>query len=70
MPALSNAQLEIIKMFHKDQTEEELTELKQVLSEYLANKLAKALEQESGEKGYTRDIVDGWKNEHFRTPYR
>lgn len=70
MPALSNAQLEIIKMFHKDQTEEELTELKQVLSEYLANKLAKALEQESVEKGYTREIVDGWKNEHFRTPYR
>jgi len=70
MPALSNAQLEIIKMFHKEQTEEELLELKQVLSEYLASKLTRALEQESVEKGYTRETVDGWKNEHFRTSYK
>lgn len=70
MPALSNAQLEILKMFHKEQTEEELLELKQVLSEYLANKLTKTLERESVEKGYTSEIVDSWKNEHFRTPYK
>ncbi len=70
MAALNNAQLEIIKMFRKDQTEEELLELKQVLSEYLANKLIKAIEEESVEKGYTREIVDSWKDEHFRTAYK
>lgn len=70
MAALNNAQLEIIKMFHRDQTEEELLELKQLLSEYLANKLVKAIEKDSAEKGYTKEIVDGWKDEHYRTSYK
>jgi len=70
MAALNNAQLEIIKMFHKDQTAEELLELKQVLSEYLANRLVKAIETESAAKGYTREVADSWKNEHYRTPYK
>ncbi len=70
MAGLNNAQLEIIKMFHENQTDEELYEIKQVLSEYLAKKLMKEIEAESIEKGYTPEIIDGWKDEHFRTPYK
>ncbi len=69
MPALNNAQLEILKMFREDQSKEELYEIKQVLSEYLAKKLMKEIEAESIEKGYTPEVIDSWKDEHFRTPY-
>ncbi len=70
MPSLNNAQLEILKLFRENQSEEELYEIKQLLSEYLANKLMKEVEKESLEKGYTPEIVDGWKDEHFRTAYK
>lgn len=70
MGALNNAQREIIKMFHKDQTEEELFELKKVLSEYLANKLTKGIAEESVKRGYTNEVLNTWKDEHFRTPYK
>ncbi|MCW3112961.1 MAG: hypothetical protein JWR18_1357 [Segetibacter sp.] len=70
MPALSNAQLEILKLFHENQSQEELYEIKQLLSEYLANKLMKEIGKESLEKGYTPEIIESWKDEHFRTPYR
>ena len=69
MPALNNAQLEILKLFCENQSDEELHEIKQVLSEYLANKLMKEIEKESIEKGYTPEIIDSWKDEHFRTPH-
>ncbi len=70
MASLSNAQLEIIKMFDKNQSEQEFIELKQVLSEYLANKLTKEIERESTEKGYTKEVVNTWKEEHYRTAYK
>lgn len=70
MNTLSNAQLEIIKMFEPDQSEEELRELKEALSQFLAKKLAREVLKESQEKGYTPEQIDNWKNEHFRTPYK
>lgn len=69
MISLNKTQKEILKMFDENQTEEDLAEIKQLLSEYLANKLMKEIEKESIEKGYTREIIDSWKDEHFRTPY-
>lgn len=68
--SLTNAQMQILRMFDKNLSEQELLELRQVLSEFLANKLTKSLEQECIEKGYTREIIDSWKDEHFRTPYK
>lgn len=69
MIKLNKTQKEILKMFHENQAEEELFEIKQILSEYLAKKLMKEIEKESIEKGYTPEIIDSWKDEHFRTPY-
>lgn len=70
MPALNNAQLEILKLFKYEMSEDELLEIKQLLSEYLAQKLMKEIEKESVEKGYTPEIIESWKDEHFRTQYR
>jgi hypothetical protein len=69
MIQFNNAQKEILKMFDENQSEEELSELKQILSEYIAAKLMKEIERESIEKGYTPQIIDTWKDGQFRTPY-
>jgi hypothetical protein len=70
MPVFSNAQMEIIKLFRRERSEEELFELKQVLSNFLAKKLTDAVDEIAKEKGYTPEIMASWKDEHFRTPYK
>ena len=69
MIELNKTQKEILKIFHENQSEEELFEIKQLLSEYLAKKLMKELKTESIEKGYSSEIIDSWKDDHFRTSY-
>jgi hypothetical protein len=39
MPALNNIQIEILKLFRNDQSEEELQEIRSLLITYLASKL-------------------------------
>ena len=64
--ALNNTQLEILKMFSNDQTEEELQEIRSLLIAYLANKVTFEADKAFDEKGYTEDVFENWKKEHFR----
>jgi hypothetical protein len=66
MPALNNAQLEILKLFHENQSEEELLEIKKLLSDYLFRRAIKLADEAFDEKGYTADDIETWKNEHSR----
>ena len=65
MPALNNAQIEILKLFSHQNTEEELRELKQLLINFLSKKLVKALD-ESIDKKSNLENLNNWKDEHFR----
>ena len=64
--ALNNTQLEILKLFRNDQTEEELQEIKSLLIAYLANKVTIEADKAFGEKDHTGAIFEKWKQEHFR----
>lgn len=66
MPALNNAQLEILKLFKYERTEEELFELKKFLSEFLFNKAIALADEVYDEKGYTPQDIENWKDEHTR----
>ncbi len=66
MGALNNAQLEILKLFKYEKTDEELAELKQVLVDYLFNKAIAEADKVHLEKGYTTQDVEQWKDEHTR----
>ena len=67
MPAaLNNTQLEILKMFRNNQSEEDLQELKSLLIAYLSNKAVAEADKAFVEKGYASSIFESWKNEHFR----
>lgn len=67
MPAaLNSIQLEILKMFRNNQSEEELQEIKSLLINYLSNKAVAEADNAFVEKGYTPEVFESWKNEHFR----
>ena len=64
--ALTSIQLEILKLFRNDQPDEELLEIKSLLTAYLAAKVTSEADKAFQEKGYTADIFDKWKREHSR----
>jgi hypothetical protein len=64
---LNDIQLEILKLFNNQQTEEELQEIKSLLIAYLADKVVREADKAFDERGYDPSIVfEQWKDEHFR----
>jgi len=51
-PSLSNAQLELLKLFSRDFSETDLLELKKVLVKFLAQKAIRAANKTMDEKGW------------------
>jgi len=66
MPALNNVQIEILKLFKHEKSEEELFEIKKILSDYLFDKAIHLADEAFEEKGYTLTEVEKWKDEHTR----
>ncbi len=67
MPAaLNSTQLEILKMFSNEQSEEELQEIKSLLIAYLSNKVVNEADKVSAERQYNSATFESWKHEHFR----
>ncbi len=64
--ALNSAQLEILNLFAHNQSEEDLKELKSLLITYLSDKVTREADKEFEKKGYTFEIFEKWKKEHFR----
>ena len=58
--------MEILKLFYENQPDEELHEIKQVLSEYLFRKAVKLADEAFEEKGYTTKDIEEWKDEPSR----
>ncbi|MGC4038867.1 MAG: hypothetical protein QM764_23115 [Chitinophagaceae bacterium] len=63
---LNNTQLELLKLFSYDQSEEDLKELKSLLTAYLADKVVREADKSFAEKNYTTEIFETWKHEHYR----
>lgn len=55
---LSNAQLELLRLFSSDLSPQDLLELKRVLVEFLAHKAIQAANSVRDEKGWTQEDVD------------
>ena len=66
---LSNAQLEILKLFSREMSEEDLLDLKRTLVKFLAAKAAKMADEIWDEKGWTNEDMHRLLNTHMRTPY-
>jgi hypothetical protein len=64
--ALNNTQLEILKLFSANQSEEDLKEIKSLLVAYLSDKVVREADKAADEKLYTQQTFERWKMEHFR----
>jgi len=64
--AFNDIQLEILHLFSEDQSEEELREIKSLLTTYLSDREKRLGDKSFNEMGYTSALFTKWKNEHFR----
>lgn len=63
---LNKTQLEILKLFQQEQSEEDLKEIKSLLVTYLADKVTRTADKAFDEKAYTSDVFEKWKKDNFR----
>ena len=64
--ALNKTQLEILKLFSNNQSEEDLKEIKSLLITYLSDKVIREADKASDAKQYTQETFEKWKLDHFR----
>lgn len=64
--ALNNTQLEILNLFSHNQNEDDLKEIKSLLIAYLADKVTREADKSFELSGYTQEVLEKWKLEHFR----
>jgi hypothetical protein len=63
---LNYTQKEIIHLIGEIKSSKELDEIKSLLLAYLADKVTREADNSFDEKGYTTEIFNQWKMEHFR----
>ena len=64
--ALNDVQLEILKLFRHNQSEEDLKEIKSLLVAYLADKVTREADKAFDSNKYPVSVFENWKHEHFR----
>ena len=64
---LSNAQLELLRMFNRPLPEEDLKAIKRLITAYLVEKLNKVADKNWEEKGWTEEDMKRFLNTHLRT---
>ena len=65
----SAAQIELLNAMAWLKTDEELFALRHAISEFFADRADQEMDRLWDEGILNDEIVEGWKNEHMRTPY-
>lgn len=63
-------QLELLKLFSRDLSEEDLKAIKRLIVQYLAEKATDLADKVWEEKGWTNEDMDRLLDTHMRTPYQ
>lgn len=64
--ALNDVQLEILKLFRPNQSEEDLREIKSLLVAYLSDKVTREADKAFDSRGPSVAVFEQWKQEYFR----
>lgn len=67
--SLSNIQLELLKTFSQNVSDEDLLEIKRLLTRYFAEKGIKEANKVWDSEGWSEESVDDLLKSHKRTPY-
>lgn len=63
-------QLELLKLFSRDLSEEDLKAIKRLIVQYLSEKATHLADKVWEEKGWTNEDMDRLLDTHMRTPYQ
>lgn len=66
---LTNLQLELLKMFKYELSDNQMMEIKQLLAKYFASKASDEMDRLWEENEWTNDTMDDWTQERLRTKY-
>ena len=66
---LNPTQLEILNLFSRELDENDLQEIKRMITKYLSKKAAKQANDVWDKKGWTKAKMDDLSQTHMRTPY-
>jgi hypothetical protein len=66
---LTNLQLELVKLFSFEVSEDQLKELKQILVDYFASKITEDMDKLFEENNWDESKIEEWSSEHMRTKY-
>lgn len=66
---LTNMQAEMLKLFSYDLSEEQLSEIKELLAAYFAKNATKEMDKLWASQNLSNDTMKEWSQEHMRTPY-
>lgn len=67
---MSNLQLELLRLYSNNVSDETLREIKSLLAKYFADKSTKAMDKVWDEKGLSEQDMIDWTNEHNRAENR
>lgn len=67
---LNAVQIHLLKMFARPMNEQDLTEIKGILSNYYAQKVDAESDKLWEEKSMNQQSIDDLLNAHVRTPYK
>ncbi len=68
--SLSNIQLELLKIYSANISDEQLLEIKSLLAKYFADKVTNGIDKLFAEKGWGQEKIEEWSKEHMRTKYK
>jgi hypothetical protein len=68
--ALSNAQIEILKLMADNLSESELADLKKILLAFKLQRVIQLADKAWDERGWSQETMDQFLQTHMRTPYQ
>ena len=63
-------QIEMLEMVSRVSSEAEMQDIRSLLGRYFAKRAEDALDRLWDEGILNEDVMEEWKNEHMRTPYK
>ena len=69
-PVFTSYQMQILEIISRVKSEKEMADIKQLLAQYFADKAEDAIDKLWEEGAINDSVIEDWKNEHMRTPYK
>lgn len=67
---LSNLQLELLKLFSFDLSEQQLRDIRRLLSRYFAAQATEEMDNLWEQQNWSDQTMEAWSKEHMRTRYK